>query len=68
MSETIASALRILRPDETRETRLFIRVINQFFDCLNVTCPKMGVLQRKDYCLPYTSPNDHRLKIFIYAT
>ena len=64
MSETVASALQMLRPDETRETRLFIRMINQFFDCLNVKSPKMGVLHRKDYCLPYRSPSDHRFKVF----
>ena len=65
MSETVASALQILRPDGTRETRLFIRMMDQFFDCLNVKSPKMGILHRKDYCLPYTSPSDHCFKVYV---
>lgn len=47
MSKTVASALQMLRPDETRETRVFIRMINQFFDRLNVKSPKMGVLHKR---------------------
>lgn len=65
MSETVASAFQILRPDETHETRLFIRMMDQFFDSLNVKSPKMGILYRKDYCLPYTSPSDHRFKVYV---
>ena len=63
MSETVASALQMVRPDETRETRLFIRMIDQFFDCLNVKSPRQGILQRKEYRLPYKTANDHRFKV-----
>ena len=58
MNETVASVLQMVRPDETRETRLFIRMIDQFFNCLNVKSPRQGILQRKDYRLPYKTAND----------
>ena len=63
MSSTVADALVYLDNPETTETRLFIRLIDQFFDCLNVTNKLEGVLKRKEFRLPYTSPGDHRFKV-----
>ena len=39
MSETVASALQFVNEEQTRETRLFIRMIDKFFDALNVKNP-----------------------------
>lgn len=41
MSESVASALEFLDNDATQETRLFIRMINKFFDRLNAKGPKI---------------------------
>ena len=60
----VTSAVQMVRSDETRETRLFIRMVDQFFDCLNVKSPWLGVMQRKDYRLLYNSPTDHRFKVY----
>lgn len=64
LSETVASALQILTKDDTVETRLFIRMMDRFFDCLNVKSPRQGILERKEYRRPYSNPNDHRFKVF----
>ena len=66
MSSTVADALVFLDDDKTKETRLFIRLIDQFFDCLNVTNKLEGVLKRKEFRLPYTSPRDQRFKVRQY--
>ena len=63
MSESVASALQILNEAGTRETRLFIRMIDKFFDCLNVKSPLLSKLKRKDSIAPYTSPSDERFKV-----
>ena len=39
MSESVACALEVLDEESTRETRLFIRMIDRFFDYLNVNSP-----------------------------
>lgn len=63
MSESVASALQILNSDGTRETRLFIRMIDRFFDYLNVKSAKLAKLKRKDSIAPYKSPSDERFKV-----
>ena len=63
LSETVASVLQILNKDNTVETRLFIRNMDRFFDCLNVKSPRQGILERKEYRRPYSSPTDHRFKV-----
>ena len=63
MSESVACALEILDNAGTRETRLFIRMIDRFFDYLNVKGPKQHLLKRKDSIAPYTKPTDERLKV-----
>ena len=39
MSETVASALQLLDEDNTRETRMFLRMMDRFFDAQNVKNP-----------------------------
>ena len=63
MSETVASALQFTNNERTKETRKFIRMIDTFFDCLNVKSPLEGKLKRKQFRSPYTSPNDERFKV-----
>lgn len=63
MSESVASALQVVDNDNTQETRLFIRMIDKFFDLLNVKGPQMAKLKRKDSIAPYSSPSDERFKV-----
>ena len=59
MSSTVADALIYYDKPDTTQTRLFIRLFDQFFDCLNVTNKLEGVLKR-DY--HYTSAKDQRFQ------
>ena len=68
MSETVACGLEMLNRDNTRETRLFIRMIDKFFDCLNVKGPLVGLLKRKENLKPYTSCRDERFEVRKYQT
>ena len=63
MSETVASALQVIDEDNTRATRLFIRMIDMCFDALNVKNTLEGKLKRKEFQLPYTDPLDERFKV-----
>ena len=63
MSESVASALQMLNKEGTRETRLFIRMIDMFFDYLNVKSPLLGKLKRKESIVPYMSRSDERFKV-----
>ena len=65
MSESVASALEFLDNDNTQQTRLFIRMVDRFFDYLNVKGPMMAQLKRKDSIAPYRSPKDERFKVKI---
>lgn len=65
MSESVACALQYIDNDDTIETRLFIRMIDKFFDCLNVKGPLMAKLKRKDDKVPYYSAMDHRFEVII---
>ena len=64
MSETVASALQFVNEENTRETRKFIRMIDQFFDALNVKNPLEGKLE-ETIPLPYCSPRDERFKVIL---
>lgn len=63
MSETVASALQFVNEEQTRETRVFIRMIDKFFDVLNVKNPVEGQHKRKDNRVPFKSPKDERFKV-----
>lgn len=47
MSETVALALQLLDEERSRETRLFIRMMDLFFDAVNVRNPVEGHHKRK---------------------
>ena len=59
----MASALQYLDNDATQQTRLFIRMIDKFFDCLNAKGPLTAKLKRKDDIAPYTTASDERFKV-----
>lgn len=63
MSESVACALEFMDNDRTQQTRLFIRMVDMFFNCLNVKSPMQGKLKRKDNLIPYKSPHDERFKV-----
>ena len=59
----MASALEFLDNDNTRETRLFIRMIDRFFDYLNIRSPLAHQLKRKEGIAPYRKQDDQRFKV-----
>ena len=63
MSSTVADALTHLDNQDTSETRLLIRLFDEFFDCLNVTNKMEGILKRKESRLAYYLPCDRRFKV-----
>ena len=65
MSSTVADALTYYDKDWTTETRLFIRLVDQFFDCLNVKRHLDGVMKRKPFRKAYTQTNDERFKVWL---
>lgn len=64
MSESVASALQFVNEEGTRETRLFIRMIDRFFDNLNVKSTKHAEWKRKDSIAPYMCTSDERFKVY----
>ena len=63
MSETVANALVDSGNKDAEETGKFIRMIDKFFDSLNVTNLVIGKKKRKAFQSPYMSSNDFRLKV-----
>ena len=63
MSESVANALESGGDNRTEETAKFIRMIDKFFDALNVANLNTGWKERKDFQSPYTSITDFRLKV-----
>jgi len=68
MSETVASALEFLDNDNTQQTRLFIRMIDRFFDAMNVKSPLMAQMKRKESIAPYRCADDVRLKVCCHVS
>ena len=50
---------------ETESTRLFIRHIDKFFDCLNVSRTYSGQSKRKDALISYFTKDDWRFDVGI---
>ena len=59
----MACALEYLDNEGTQQTRLFIRMIDHFFDCLNVKSELMASLKRKERRAPYRNTKDKRFKV-----
>lgn len=63
MSEKVASGLEVINKEKTTQTRLFIRMINKFFDCLNGRSFLEGKMKMNDTLNPYSSARDERLEV-----
>lgn len=63
MSESIASAWQYLDNDKMQQTRLFICMVDRFFDSLNVRNPLIAQVKQKDSIAPYKSQNDERFEV-----
>ena len=62
----MADGLAFLKNDDTTETERFIRMIDRFFDCLNVRSLNKGGRKLKPALQPYRNCDDERLKVFPY--
>ena len=62
LSDSVASAMEIYFGEDYFETINFIRIMNKFFDCLNVRHKFEGRNKRNNNLKPYEDPNDDRLK------
>jgi len=62
LSNTVACALETFDRDSTIETVKFIRLMNRFFDVLNVRSQLEGQLKRNVDLAPYTEADDSRLQ------
>lgn len=49
--------------DELRETERFVRIMNKFFDCLNVRCTTEYIKERNPDRKPYHDESDERLRV-----
>ena len=63
LSSSVADALTLLDEDKTMETRKLIRLMDKFFDCLNVRNTFHGTTTRNENLHPCTKCNDERLKV-----
>lgn len=53
--------------DEASETVLFVKMMDSFFDCLNVNNFSTGKRKRKPFQDPYRKKDDFRFKVYIIA-
>ena len=58
LSESVANALKHVGGEEVAETVQFIKMIDKFFDTLNVTNFSSGKLKRKPFKDPYKPSTD----------
>jgi len=63
MSESVACCLEYLNKEGTEQTRLFIRMVDMFFDYLNVKSTLTAKTKRKPSREPYHSRHDARFKV-----
>ena len=64
LSETVARALNQVIGSEADGTAEMILVVDQMFDCLNVTSCSEGIRKRKPSKDPYTHAKDWRLEVW----
>ena len=63
LSEKVAKALKLTGGSDAEETATFCDMFDKFFDVLNVSNYTEGVRHQKVFKLPYTHPDDFRLKV-----
>ncbi|XP_065907422.1 uncharacterized protein [Dysidea avara] len=62
LSESVAVALDLKFGEVARETIKFIRHMDHFFDCFNVSSFTKGKEKRKCFLSPYRKENDFRME------
>ena len=67
LSSTVADALTFHDDDATTETRKFIRLMDDFFDCLNVRNDTEGIQKKKPMREAYVHFWDSRFKVCLYV-
>ena len=65
LSKSMATVLFDHYPVDRHATAEFCKMIDAFFDCLNVRSLREGDLKRKPFCLPYTNKTDERFNWLI---
>ena len=60
MSNTVANAMEHTAGDQVRETVLFIRMMDKFFDIMNIKDVTEWQQKRKDNLRPFTNVGDER--------
>ena len=66
LNKSVADGLSYYGDPETKATEKFCRVMDRFFDCLNVRCMDAWKEKKKSDLKPYTDPNDKRLKVLLH--
>lgn len=67
LSETVASGLQLVLGEEASETVRFVRMMDCFFDSLNVNNFSTGKRKRKVFQDPYRGAKDFRLKVCVHV-
>ena len=62
----MACALEQTGGEEVSETVRFVRMMDRFFDCVNVNNFNAGKKKRKPFQCPYTKGDDEHLKVRSY--
>ena len=62
LSRSVADALEYCGDPDMKETVLFVRKFDRFFDMLNTRSLEEGIHRRKPDLAPYRTPEDTRLK------
>lgn len=63
LSKTVADAFSVEESDTFRETEIFVRNLDKFFDCMNVRHLKEAIYKKKPDLGPDNSPDDSRLSV-----
>ena len=66
LSASVSKGLVQVCGDDAMETAHLAEMMDKFFDALNVHNYNHGAKSRKSFQLPYTSGEDHRLKVNFY--
>ena len=62
----MAYALEQTSGEEVSETVRFVRIMDRFFDCINMKNFNSGKRKQKPFQCPYTKGDNDRLKVFNY--
>ena len=63
LSKSVADGLSYYDDPATKATEKFCRIMDRFFDCLNVRSLNAWKRKKKNDLKPYTDPDDKRLQV-----